>query len=131
MTGNEIRKRFLEFFKQREHIIKPSGSLIPEDPSVLLTIAGMLPLTGAIMGIHLRCRPFGIVHVETVPKAWCQIVEHPHPAQPDDYGAIFVHAVSFVSEEQIAIETVFLNVPTSKQLQALLPPTSGNLHRLR
>lgn len=42
MKGNEIRKRFLEFFKERGHVIKPSASLIPGDPSVLLTIAGML-----------------------------------------------------------------------------------------
>jgi len=42
MNGNEIRERFLEFFKEKGHTIKPSGSLIPEDPSVLLTIAGML-----------------------------------------------------------------------------------------
>ncbi len=42
MKGNEIRERFLEFFKEKDHVIKPSNSLIPEDPTVLLTIAGML-----------------------------------------------------------------------------------------
>ncbi len=50
MKGNEIRKRFLEFFKKRGHTIKPSGSLIPEDPSVLLTIAGMLPFKPVFLG---------------------------------------------------------------------------------
>ncbi len=50
MRGNELRERFLEFFKEREHTIKPSGSLIPEDPSVLLTIAGMLPFKPIFTG---------------------------------------------------------------------------------
>ena len=41
MQSLEIRKRFLEFFRERGHIIVPSSSLIPSDPSVLLTTAGM------------------------------------------------------------------------------------------
>jgi len=50
MTGNEIRERFLEFFKEKGHIIRPSGSLVPEDPTVLLTIAGMLPFKPIFTG---------------------------------------------------------------------------------
>tara|TARA_Y100001968_G_scaffold327068_1_gene371379 strand:- start:7863 stop:10535 length:2673 start_codon:yes stop_codon:yes gene_type:complete len=42
-TGEEIRKAFLEFYEKKSHLIIPSASLIPEDPTVLLTIAGMLP----------------------------------------------------------------------------------------
>ncbi len=41
MTSNEIRIKFLEFFKAHGHTIVPSSSLIPDDPSVLLTTAGM------------------------------------------------------------------------------------------
>ena len=41
MTSTEIRSKFLEFFKARGHTIVPSSSLIPNDPSVLLTTAGM------------------------------------------------------------------------------------------
>ena len=41
MSSEEIRKKFLEFFKERGHAIVPSSSLIPDDPSVLLTTAGM------------------------------------------------------------------------------------------
>lgn len=41
MTSNEIRKKFLQFFKEREHTVVPSSSLVPDDPSVLLTTAGM------------------------------------------------------------------------------------------
>ena len=41
MESAEIRKKFLEFFKKRGHVVVPSSSLIPDDPSVLLTTAGM------------------------------------------------------------------------------------------
>lgn len=41
MTGKELRERFLQFFEERGHIIVPSSSLVPDDPSVLLTTAGM------------------------------------------------------------------------------------------
>ncbi|HPW34281.1 MAG TPA: alanine--tRNA ligase [Candidatus Paceibacterota bacterium] len=37
----QLRKNFLDFFKKRGHTIIPSSSLIPDDPSVLLTTAGM------------------------------------------------------------------------------------------
>lgn len=37
----ELRKKFFDFFKQRGHAIIPSSSLVPDDPSVLLTTAGM------------------------------------------------------------------------------------------
>jgi alanyl-tRNA synthetase len=51
MTSNEIRNRFLEFFKKREHVILPSASLVPEhDPSVLFNTAGMQPLVPYLMG---------------------------------------------------------------------------------
>ena len=41
MDSSEIRKRFIEFFKDKGHVVVPSSSLIPDDPSVLLTTAGM------------------------------------------------------------------------------------------
>src|SRR3989344_584060 len=41
MTSVEIRQKFLDFFKARGHTIVPSSSLVPDDPSVLLTTAGM------------------------------------------------------------------------------------------
>ncbi|PIR70355.1 MAG: alanine--tRNA ligase [Candidatus Niyogibacteria bacterium CG10_big_fil_rev_8_21_14_0_10_42_19] len=41
MTSKELRKIFLDFFKKRGHAVVPSSSLLPDDPSVLLTTAGV------------------------------------------------------------------------------------------
>lgn len=50
LSGNEIRTLFLNFYAQRGHQILPSASLVPEDPTVLLTIAGMLPFKPIFLG---------------------------------------------------------------------------------
>jgi alanyl-tRNA synthetase len=50
MSGAEIRQAFLDFYADRGHAIKPSASLVPEDPTVLLTIAGMLPFKPIFLG---------------------------------------------------------------------------------
>lgn len=51
LSSNDIRNRFLQFFKNREHAIIPSASLVPEnDPSVLFNTAGMQPLVPYLMG---------------------------------------------------------------------------------
>lgn len=41
MDSKQLREKFLDFFGQKRHQIVPSSSLIPDDPSVLLTTAGM------------------------------------------------------------------------------------------
>ena len=50
LSGNEIRQKFLDFYAQRDHKVLPSASLVPEDPTVLLTIAGMLPFKTIFLG---------------------------------------------------------------------------------
>jgi alanyl-tRNA synthetase len=50
LSGAEIRQAFLDFYSQRGHQPLPSGSLVPEDPTVLLTIAGMLPFKPIFLG---------------------------------------------------------------------------------
>ncbi len=54
LKGDEIRAAFLKFFEKRGHQIIPSASLIPEDPTVLLTIAGMLPFKPVFLGQQER-----------------------------------------------------------------------------
>ncbi|NJL09842.1 MAG: alanine--tRNA ligase, partial [Calothrix sp. SM1_7_51] len=50
LSGSDIRQKFLDFYAQRGHQILPSASLVPEDPTVLLTIAGMLPFKPIFLG---------------------------------------------------------------------------------
>jgi alanyl-tRNA synthetase len=51
MKSEEIRSRFLEFFKKRGHAVLPSASLVPvNDPSALFTTAGMQPLVPYLLG---------------------------------------------------------------------------------
>jgi len=50
MTGNKIREEFLHFFKQRGHLIQPSAPLSIDDPTLLFTIAGMVPLKAFFLG---------------------------------------------------------------------------------
>lgn len=56
-TGAEIREAFLAFYEQRGHRRMPSASLVPEDPTVLLTIAGMLPFKPIFLGQQQRPAP--------------------------------------------------------------------------
>ncbi len=49
-SGAQIRQTFLDFYAARGHQILPSASLVPEDPTVLLTIAGMLPFKPIFLG---------------------------------------------------------------------------------
>ncbi|NCN99950.1 alanine--tRNA ligase [Candidatus Falkowbacteria bacterium] len=51
MTSIELRQKYLDFFKLRNHAIIGSASLIPEnDPTVLFTTAGMHPLVPYLLG---------------------------------------------------------------------------------
>jgi len=59
MTGNELRKKYLQFFASKDHLVLPSYSLIPvDDPSLLLIGAGMAPFkpffTGKMKPPHPR-----------------------------------------------------------------------------
>lgn len=50
LSGTQIRQKFLDFYRARGHEVLPSASLVPEDPTVLLTIAGMLPFKPIFLG---------------------------------------------------------------------------------
>ena len=51
MNANELRSKYIEFFKSKNHVEISGQSLIPEnDPSVLFTTAGMHPLVPYLLG---------------------------------------------------------------------------------
>lgn len=52
MCSAEIRNAFLDFYEQKNHRRMPSASLVPKDPSILLTIAGMVPFKSVFMGLE-------------------------------------------------------------------------------
>ncbi|WP_022867863.1 alanine--tRNA ligase [Schaalia vaccimaxillae] len=50
MRTSEIRSRWLDFFASKDHEIRPSISLISPEPSILFTVAGMVPFIPYILG---------------------------------------------------------------------------------
>src|SRR5215211_81638 len=50
VSADQLRQSFLDFFAKREHTVVPSGSLIPHDPTVLFTVAGMVPFKPYFVG---------------------------------------------------------------------------------
>ncbi|WP_405284504.1 alanine--tRNA ligase [Gaopeijia maritima] len=52
MTAAEIRQRFLDFFAEHGHRVRPSASLVPsDDPTLLFTNAGMVPFKRVFLGL--------------------------------------------------------------------------------
>ena len=51
MKSRDLRQKFLDYFKEKDHTIIASSSLVPEnDPTVLFTTAGMFPLIPYLLG---------------------------------------------------------------------------------
>lgn len=70
MISEQIRKAFLDFFKARGHAIVPSSSLIPDDPSVLLTTAGMQQFKRYFTGELNAQKDFGSLSTASVQKCF-------------------------------------------------------------
>ncbi|GAA1693343.1 alanine--tRNA ligase [Microbacterium sediminicola] len=58
MKTAEIAQRYLDYFEKNDHVIVPSASLVTDDPSLLFTVAGMVPfipyLTGVVPAPYAR-----------------------------------------------------------------------------
>jgi alanyl-tRNA synthetase len=53
MHASEIRQHFLSFFEDRQHVIRPSASLVPQDdPTLLFVNAGMVPFKKVFLGME-------------------------------------------------------------------------------
>ena len=64
MKSAEIRESFLSFFESKGCTRYPSSSLIPDDPSLLLTTAGMVQFKPAFLGL----KDFGFTRATTCQK---------------------------------------------------------------
>ncbi len=51
MQTADIRGRWLDFFSERGHTVVPSASLVSDDPSLLFTVAGMVPFVPYLTGL--------------------------------------------------------------------------------
>lgn len=51
MRTAEIAQRYLDYFERNGHIIVPSASLVSDDPSLLFTVAGMVPFIPYLTGV--------------------------------------------------------------------------------
>ena len=70
MTSRELRKEFLEFFETKGHKIMPSSSLLPSDPSVLLTTAGMQQFKEYFIGNKSAQKDFKSKRIATCQKCF-------------------------------------------------------------
>jgi alanyl-tRNA synthetase len=57
MQTSEIATRWVDFFAKRDHHIAPSASLVSPDPSLLFTVAGMVPFIPYIIGTDTAPHP--------------------------------------------------------------------------
>ncbi|HZB41242.1 MAG TPA: alanine--tRNA ligase [Ilumatobacter sp.] len=57
VSADQLRQSFLDFFAKREHAVVPSASLIPNDPTVMFTVAGMVPFKPYFVGDEVAPYP--------------------------------------------------------------------------
>src|SRR3989338_4410381 len=69
MTHGEIRKKFLDFFESKGHKIVSSSSLLPTDPSVLFTTAGMQQFKPYYTGGADAMKDFGSLNTASTQKS--------------------------------------------------------------
>lgn len=70
MISQELRQKFLNFFIKKGHKIVPSSSLLPSDPSVLFTTAGMQQFSLYLAGKKDPLKDFGSIHLASCQKCF-------------------------------------------------------------
>jgi len=70
MHSSQIRKKFLDFFQKKGHKIMPSSSLLPKDPTVLFTSAGMQQFLPYLSGEKDPVKDFGQRHLASCQKCF-------------------------------------------------------------
>jgi alanyl-tRNA synthetase len=70
MESYQLRKLFLDFFIERGHKVVPSSSLLPTDPSVLFTTAGMQQFSLYLSGKKDPMKDFNSRHLATCQKCF-------------------------------------------------------------
>ncbi len=70
MDSNKLRREFLSFFKENNHKIVSSSSLIPDDQTVLLTTAGMQQFVPYLSGEKDTFSVFNSIHLTSVQKCF-------------------------------------------------------------
>ncbi|PIR89227.1 MAG: alanine--tRNA ligase [Candidatus Harrisonbacteria bacterium CG10_big_fil_rev_8_21_14_0_10_40_38] len=70
MNSREIRQKFLSFFEERGHKVVTSSSLVPDDPSVLLTTAGMQQFKKYFTGELDAEKDFGSLNTTSIQKSF-------------------------------------------------------------
>jgi len=66
----EVRKSFFDFWKSKGHVVVPSSSLVPDDPSVLLTTAGMQQFKRYYTGELNAQSDFGVRRTTSIQKCF-------------------------------------------------------------
>ncbi|MDP3697627.1 MAG: alanine--tRNA ligase-related protein, partial [Candidatus Taylorbacteria bacterium] len=69
MTHQEIRKKFKDFFESKGHKWVPSSSLLPDDPSVLFTTAGMQQFKPYYTGQANPMKDFSSLNTASIQKS--------------------------------------------------------------
>lgn len=57
MRASEVTRRWLDYFSAKQHTVMPSTSLVSSDPSILFTVAGMVPFIPYIVGTEKAPHP--------------------------------------------------------------------------
>lgn len=70
MNSSKLRQEFLDFFEKKGHKIVPSSSLIPSDPTVLFTTAGMQIFSPYLAGEKDVLKDFGTRHLASCQKCF-------------------------------------------------------------